>query len=177
MAGEQVPAKSDESALDSLLKRAISHDKIGAVMPRDLVQFGLLGSGIVILAGLVALVLPDPSSIKNGHGPVFHWHFFLMFRSMAAGLDSFVQAMAIPGIVAGLLLLVLDAFLTQIPTREHWRLAIVGQAAAGGVGATVGVLFLAVFILNLIVWAIIIVVIAAFCIGVVFAFLAALSGG
>jgi hypothetical protein len=133
------------SALKDFLSHTTIYEKAGAVLPRDLVQFGLLGSGAVILGGLVALLLPDPNSIRMGG-------FFLVLGPMEAGLAGFMHALAVPAIVCGLLLLGLDVYLTRVPTNEHWRWAVVGQAAAGGVGGGLGVLFLALALLNLAIW-------------------------
>lgn len=173
---ELVPVSEEESALESLLRRAVPYEGLGAVMPRDLVQFGLYGSGIVILAGLIALALPDPSSIRHAHG-LFHAHFFLILGPVEAGLVGFMQALAVPAIVCGVLLLGLDVYFTQVPTTEQWRWAVVGQAAAGGVGAGAGVIFLALLILNVVVWILIIAMIAAACLMALAAVLGALGGG
>ena len=142
-----VPSSGDASgsALKDFLSHSTIYEKAGAVMPRDLVQFGLYGSGVVILTGLVALVLPKPWSISHGG-------FFLVLGGPETHLDALMHHLAVPAIVCGLLLLGLDVFLMLVPTGEHWRWAVVGQAAAGGVGGLLGVIFLALLILNLAIW-------------------------
>lgn len=139
------PPGGGGSALSDFLGHTTIYEKAGAVVPRDLVQFGLLGSVVVMVTGLVALVLPSPGSISHGG-------FFLVLGSTEAGLDSFMHALAVPAMLCGALLLGLDVYLMRVPTSEHWRWAVVGQAAAGGVGGGLGVIFLALVILNLAIW-------------------------
>jgi hypothetical protein len=171
------PVSPGNSALTDFLKHTKDYLTDKAVMPADLVRFGLYGAGIMILAGLIALALPDPSTLRHMHAWLFHAHFFVFFRSISAGLDGFAHALAVPAIVCGVLLLVLDAFLTQIPTTERWRLAVVGQAAAGGVGAGLGVILLALFIINLAIWIVLTALLIAACGMALFALLAAIGGG
>lgn len=136
---------SGGSALKDLLAHSVVYEKAGAVIPRDLLQFGLFGSIVVIVTGLLALVLPDPASISRGE-------FFLVLGSTAASLDSLMHGLAIPAIVCGVLLLGLDIYLMQVPTSEQWRWAVVGQAAAGGAGGVLCVVFLALVVLNIALW-------------------------
>ena len=164
--GDVVPYHEEESALESLLKRAAEHEGLGAVIPRDLLQFGLYGSVLVIVTGLLALMLPSPTSISHGH-------FFLVLGHAEAGLVGFMQALAVPAIVVGIALLGLDVYLSQVPTGERWRLAVVGQAAIGGVGGCLGVLFLALLVLNIAIWVVLIMLGLA----VIGVFFAALAGG
>jgi hypothetical protein len=140
------PGGGERSALSDLLSRSIIHEKAGAVVPRDLLQFGLLGSIVVILTGLLALVFPGAESIRHGG-------FFFLFGGQVADLASIMEAAAIPAIVCGIALLGLDLYLMQTPSSDYGRAAVVAQAAAGGVGGTV---FLALVILNLAIWAILI---------------------
>jgi hypothetical protein len=58
--------------------------------------------------------------------------------------------LAVPAILCGLALLGLDLYLMEGRRSEHWRGAVVAQAAAGGVGGFVGVAFLALMLLNLV---------------------------
>jgi hypothetical protein len=131
----------EESALSDFLRHTTVYERAGAVIPRDLLRFGFVGSLVVIGTGLMALLFPSPQSIKQGD-------FFLLFGSQAAGLASFLHALAIPAIVCGLGLLALDLYLMRVPTSEHWRLAVVAQAAAGAASGALCTLFLALLGLN-----------------------------
>jgi hypothetical protein len=148
----QAARTQDESALKSLLGRAALHDR--AVIPHDLLQFGLLGSLIVIATGLVALILPSAAAIR-------HDHFFLLFGGATAGLDTLMGSLAAPAIVCGFALLALDLYLMRTPTGERWRTAVVAQAAAGGASAVVFTLFLALVLLNLVIWILIVAAVIA----------------
>jgi hypothetical protein len=143
------PGGGERSALSDLLSRSIIHEKAGAVVPRDLLQFGLLGSILVIATGLLALIFPGAESIRQGG-------FFFLFGGQVADLASIMEAAAIPAIVCGIALLGLDLYLMQTPSSDYGRAAVVAQAAAGGVGGTVSTVFLALVILNLAIWAILI---------------------
>ena len=170
------PGDSSGSALRDFLSHAVIYGN-RALMPRDLVQFGLMGSGLAILASVIALALPDPASIEHAHGPMFHAHFFLILGSVAGGLVGLLQALAVPAIVCGVMLLGLDIYFMRVPTTEEWRWAIVGQAAAGGLGAGIGILFFALLILNVVVWLVIVVFIAAACLMALAALLGMIGGG
>jgi hypothetical protein len=148
---ELVPSVPEDggSALSDFLSRSTVYEKAGAVIPRDLLQFGYFGSMVVIGTGVLALVFPSPESVHHGG-------FFLLLGSQAADLVSFLHAIAIPAIVCGLALLGLDVYLMRVPTSEHWRSAVVAQAAAGGVGGTLCTLFLVLLLLNLMIWVLLI---------------------
>jgi hypothetical protein len=148
------PADSNGSALSQFLSRTIDYNKAGAVIPRDLLSFGLLGSIVVIATGLLALVFPGPGAVRHGG-------FFLVLGTQAAGLDSLMHAIAIPAILCGLALLALDLYLMRVPTSQQWRSAVVAQAAGGGLGAALSALFLALVLLNLVIWVVAIVCVAA----------------
>jgi hypothetical protein len=154
------------SALSEFLRRTTIYEDAGAVMPRDLVSFGLLGSLVVIATGVLALILPSPEAIRDGG-------FFLVLGDQAAGLVELLRGLAVPAIVCGIALLLLDVHLMTTPTGEQWRSAVVAQAAAGGVGGALGTLFLALLIFNLAIW-IALVCLALAVLGVA---LAALGGG
>jgi hypothetical protein len=139
------PPSSRRSALKDLLASSTVYEKAGAVIPKDLLQFGLFGSALVIATGCLALILPSPASISQGD-------FFLVLGSTAAGLDSVLHDLAIPAIVSGALLLGLDIYLMHVPTSEQWRWAVIGQATVGGAGGGLGVVFLALVILNIALW-------------------------
>jgi hypothetical protein len=144
------------SALRDFLGHSVIYEKAGGVMPRELVVYGFYGSVAIIVTGLVALMLPSAAAISNGG-------FFLLLKSTASGLDSFLQGEAIPAIVCGAALVALDVYLTLVPTSEAWRMVIVGQTALGGIGGTIGVLFLALVALNLAIWIVIIGAIIGAC--------------
>ena len=135
----------DESALTSLLRRAVPYEKAGAVIPRDLLAFGLFGSSIIIATGLFALLLPDAAAIR-------HSGFYLLLGGFTANLDSLMGHAVSPALICGGTLLVLDACLMQVRTSERWRYVIVAQAAAGGIGGAFATVFLALVVLNLVVW-------------------------
>jgi hypothetical protein len=63
-----------------------------------------------------------------------------------------MRALAIPAIGCGLALLALDLYLMEGRQSEHWRAAVVAQAAVGGTGGFVGVIFLTLMLLNLVLW-------------------------
>ena len=164
MLTQPTPPVEDDSALKSLLRRAAVHNK--AVIPADLVQFGLLGSGIVILTALLALAMPSEHSIS-------HSSFYLLFGGVLGSLAAFAHALAVPALLFGVALLALDIYLMKVPTQGHTRSAIVAQATAGGVSATLCALFLALIVINLVIW----ILIAAACIAALFMMLAALASG
>lgn len=143
------PDGSEGSALSDFLSRTTIYEQAGAVIPRDLLQFGLLGSIVVIATGLLALVFPGSASIRHGG-------FFFVFGGQVADLASIMEAAAIPAIVCGIALLGLDLYLMRTPSSDYGRAAVVAQAAAGGVGGAVSMVFLALVILNLAIWAILI---------------------
>ena len=157
---------SDYSALKSLLNRSVIYEKAGAVIPHDLMQFGLFGSGLIIAAGLLALILPSAYSIQHGG-------FFLLLGSTTASLDSFIGSLAAPAFIVGGSLLVLDAGLMCVRTSYPWRAVIVLQAVLGGIGGLVCAVFLALVAFNLALW-ILIVAVVLMILGVI---LAAMAGG
>ncbi len=140
-----VPSTSHHSALDSLLERVIPYEEVGAVVPLNLLQFGLLGSGVVIVTGLLALALPGAESIR-------HSGFYWVLGNTVASLVTFMRTLAGPAIVLGVALLVLDAFLFVVRTSARWRSIIVLQAMVGGLGGVLATAFLALLILNLAIW-------------------------
>lgn len=161
---QQVPAPEDD-ALQSLLRRIGDYGKT-AVIPYDLLQFGLYGSVVVIVTGLFALILPGAASIR-------HSHFYLVLGSETASVVSLMRALAIPAIISGGCLLLLDACLMQVHTSARWRSMVVIQAAAGGVGGVICTIFLALVILNLAIW----IVIMALMLMLVGVILGAIAGG
>jgi hypothetical protein len=159
-------SSTDRSALDSLLEKAIPHETIGATVSFDLLQFGLYGSVVVIVTSLVALAMPGAESIR-------HSSFYLLFGGAVADLVTFLRALAIPGIVFGGMLLILDAVLLTVRTPSWSRSLITLQAAAGGFSGVVATAFLALLLLNLVIWIVLIVLFATVC----FAFIAAALSG
>ncbi len=137
----------DDSALKSLLARAAVHNK--AVIPTDLVQFGLYGSAIVIVTALLALAMPSADSIS-------HSSLYLVLGSTVGDVVSFARELAVPSLIFGFALLGVDLYLMNVPTRAHSRATIVTQAAAGGVSATLCAVFLALLVINLVIWAFIV---------------------
>lgn len=164
-------APADGSALDALLSRSVIWDRAGGALPRDLVGFGLLGASVIVGAGLLALMLPSPSEIRNGG-------FFLIAGGLAAGMGALLQALAAPLILGGLMLLALDIFLLvdQRARSDGWRSAVVGQAVAGGTGGLVSAIFLALVVFNIVLWAVIFTL-AAVVVGAVVAALLSGAGG
>ena len=154
----------DGSALRALLDHAIPYEKAGAVIPHDLLQFGLLGSGIVIATGLLALTLPDSAAIR-------HSDFYLVLGSLTASLDTVMGRAASPALICGGILLVLDACLMQVRTSSAWRYTVVAQAIAGGIGGAFCTVFLALIILNLAIW-IAIIALAVVILGVILGMMA-----
>lgn len=152
------------SALSDFLKHAVVHK--AAVIPRDLLQFGFLGAGVMMLTGVVAMALPGTNSIR-------HSGFFLLLGPQAASLAGFLEGAALWAIVGGLVLLCGDLFLAVVPTSANWRWLIVAQATVGGIGALIGVLFLAIVVLNVAIW----VAIGAAILAAVGLVLAAMAGG
>ena len=141
-----VPSSTHDSALKSLIRGAVDYEGAGRVLPLDLLQFGLLGSAFVVLAGVIGLALPSAHSIQ-------HSGFFLLFGSTTASLDSFIGAAAAPAMIFGGSLLLLDAYLMQVRTSGSWvHSAVVAQAAAGGGVGIVCTAFLALIVLNLGLW-------------------------
>lgn len=155
---------ADSSALESLLRRSVIYEKAGAAIPRDLLRFGLHGSTICIATGLLALLFPSAASIRHGD-------FFLILGTPAADIQSVMHSAAIPLIASGVALLLLDLYLMRGHRSEHWRSAVVAQAAAGGIGGLVGTVFLALVIINLVLW----IVVAAACLAMLVGILASLA--
>jgi len=157
-----LPARiEDDNALRSLLNRVVDHDEAGSVIGLDLLVFGFLGSLVVIFTALVALILPEPESIRQSS-------FYLVLGGAVASLTGLMKALAIPALIAGVSLLVLDLFLMKVRTSEHSRSVIVIQAAMGGTGGALCTIFLALALLNLVLW-IIIVTLFLMAIGVMLA--------
>lgn len=140
----QVQASPEDDALQSLLERMGPYGKT-ALIPYDLLQFGIYGSAIVIITGLFALTLPSAAAIR-------HSDFYLILGDVTAGLDSFMGTVAAPMIIFGGTLLVLDAGLMLVRTSARWRSVVVIQALAGGAGGFICTFFLALVILNLAIW-------------------------
>ena len=153
---------AEGSALRSLLDQSVIYEKAGGVMPMGLVLFGFYGAGLLVASGLLAFILPSPHAI--GHGG-----FFLLLRGEAAGLDSVMRTIALPGVLCGLALIGLDVFLSYVRTSNAWRSAIIGQTLIGAASGALAIIFIASVILNLVIW---LLIIAAF----VFAIGAMLAG-
>jgi hypothetical protein len=156
----------DRSALDSLLDKVIPHETIGATVSFDLLQFGLYGSIIVIVTALLALAMPGAESIR-------HSGFYLLFGGAVADLVTFLRALAVPAVTFGGMLLILDAVLLTVRTPSWSRSLITLQAAAGTFSGVVATAFLALLLLNLVIWIVIMVLLATVC----FAFIAAALSG
>jgi hypothetical protein len=161
------PSEGGGSALADFLRHSVIYEKAGAVIPCDLLSFGLLGSLVVIGTGLLALIFPSPHAVAQGQ-------FFLLLASEAAGLDAFMKHLAVVAICSGAALLVLDLFLMHVRTSAHWRWAVVGQAAMGGLGGALCTLFLVLAVLNLALW---IAIIACGVAALIALLVGALSGG
>ena len=73
--------EDDGSALGGFLSGSIIYEKAGAVIPRDLLQFGFLGSIVVIVTGILALIVPSPESIRSGD-------FYLVLGGTAADIGK-----------------------------------------------------------------------------------------
>lgn len=135
----------DGSALKSLLTRSVVYEQVGAVIPHNLLQFGLFGSGLIVVTGLLALILPGAHSIQHGG-------FFLLLGSTTASLDSFLGSLAAPALILAGSLLVLDAGLMCVRASQCRRLAVVLQAGLGGAGGLICAAFLALVAFNLALW-------------------------
>lgn len=135
----------DDNALRSMLSRVTSHEGAGAAIPFDLLRFGLVGSIVVVATGLLALILPGADSVR-------HSDFYLVLGGLAADITLLVKALAIPAIIAGVSLLVLDIYLMQARTSARSRPIIVAQAAMGGTGGVICTALLALLVLNLVIW-------------------------
>jgi hypothetical protein len=159
---QQVPAPKDD-ALQSLLRRIGSYGKT-AVIPYDLLQFGLYGSVVVIATGLFALILPGAASIRQSD-------FYLILGGTTASVVALMRALAIPAIISGGCLLLLDACLMQVRTSARWRSVVVAQAAIGGLSGVICTVFLALVILNLFIW-IVLVTLALMLVGMILGIMA-----
>lgn len=146
---ELLPREDADNALSSFLGRVVPYEKAGAVIPTDLLQFGLYGSVVVIVTGLVAGLLPSPESIREGG-------FFLVLDGTAADITALMKSLAIPAIVAGVALLLVDLVLMKVRTSARWRSVIVVQATAAGGSGVIATIFLALLLLNLVLWVIIV---------------------
>lgn len=142
-AGQQ--AEDESSALSDFLDHARVHERIGSVIPRELLRFGLYGSLMLIATGFAGLALPSPQAIE-------HLWFFVVFGGAAARMLSVMHSAAIPALAAGGGLLVLDVYLKRVPTRGRWRAVVVAQAVAGVAGAAASAALLALAFVNLVLW-------------------------
>lgn len=165
MAKDIVRRRGDDSPFAQFLNNTVSYEKTGAVIPMELLRFGLFGSLIVIATGLVALMIPSAGEIQGSD-------FFLVLEDQVADISTIMHTAAFPAIGFGVALLLVDLYLMRVPTSEHSRVLVVGQAAAGGIGGMVCAIFLALALLNLVLWIIIIVC----CIGLVCMILAGAGG-
>lgn len=146
------PSDNDD-ALQSLLHRIIPYEQAGSIIPHDLMQFGLLGSVIIVGTALLALALPSAEAIRNSD-------FYILFGNVVAHLDSFMGTIAAPELILGGSLLILDVCLMQVRTTARWRYVVVGQAAIGGAGGVFCTLLLAIVVLNFAIWAVLCALIA-----------------
>ncbi len=139
---------SEGSALQDFLGRSVIYERAGAAIPRDLLRFGLYSAAVIVGTGILALVLPSPTHVRHGG-------FFLLFASQAAGLTSVIQSLAVPLIVLGGTLALLDAFLAQGRRASGWRSVIVAQAAVGGAGGFMSGAVAALVLISLLLWVLI----------------------
>lgn len=135
----------EESALSSLLKHARVYELAGAPIPHSLLLYGVVGSAVMLLTGLFALVLPAPEAIH-------HSSFFWFMKSPAASVVSWMQAIAIPSVIIGLLMLLVDHYVASGRRSEFWRGVIVTQSVVGTISGLVCALFLALVLFILVVY-------------------------
>jgi hypothetical protein len=166
-----VPRPPDEggSALTEFLKHTSVYGT-RAVIPRELLQYGVYGSLALVVIGVLGMVVASPTAIA-------HSGFFWILGHVAADVMSVIQPVAVPAMVLGFALLILDVFLMLVPSSEHWRWAVVGQAAAGGVGGVFGTIFLALVIINLAIWIAIGILVLALTVGMLAVVVGALGDG
>jgi hypothetical protein len=134
-----------DSALKSLLSRAIPYEKAGSYIPEDVLAYGLFGSLFVILTPLLTLALPSANSIRQSG-------FYLVLGKTIASLASFSFAAALPTAICGGVLLVTNLCLGVIRGPWGLRYVVVLQTAAGGITGAFCTVFLALVILNLAIW-------------------------
>jgi hypothetical protein len=137
------------SALRDLLEHSLIHERAGAAIPRDLMQFGFYGAAIITATGLLALALPTNPSALHSHS--FHG-FFLVLDGPAGDIGASLHSIAIPLIVLGVGLLVLDVILSRGARSAGWRPVVVAQAAVGGVGGVIPAVFIVIALINLVIW-------------------------
>jgi hypothetical protein len=165
VAPDQSSDEPRRSALSDFLDHVIDHEKMGAVVPPNLLRVGYVGSCITIAAALLAVVL-SPRGIREGG-------FFLLLGDQAADLTVAMRALAGPALIFGGLLIGLDYYLSIRPTSEAWRSAITVQAIAGGISGVMSAFLIGLILLNLAIWIVLVVLLFA---GISVMLVGALSG-
>lgn len=139
------------SALRELLDHAVIHEDAGGRISPTLVYYGLIGAGITIAVALFGLALDHPSALR-------HSGFLLILKSPAASVGTVLHTVWLPLLCIGSLLGFAGLYLLKPrPRSGHWRHAIVGQTVCGAAAASISSVFALFFIINLVIWLIIIV--------------------
>jgi hypothetical protein len=154
IAGAELPARRQENALLGLLARSVVHEETGAQIPSDLLRFGFLAAAALLLTALIGALMPSPAAVHQAH-------FFLLFGGVAATLTRALQALMPFTLALGCGLAVLNLCLASGRRHAAWRYAIVGQAALGAAGLSLDSALLAIILLDLALWIMLGVAIAA----------------
>ncbi|MBJ7469800.1 MAG: hypothetical protein JHD16_00790 [Solirubrobacteraceae bacterium] len=152
------------SPLGAFLRSATSHQRAGGPIPIDVLRYGIIGSAVVILTGVVALLLPPAPDLSSSG-------FFLLLGRQVSWIVEFAKHLAVPAIGCGLALLCLDLYLMRAPSGRYSRAFVVGQAVAGGALGALGAVFLALVALNMVLWVVIVTAILVVVVGTLAALL------
>jgi hypothetical protein len=153
-AGAELPVRREKNALLGLLARSVVHEQAGAPIPSDLLRFGFAAAAALLLTALVGALMPSPALVR-------HAHFFLLFGGVAARLTRVLQGLGPFALALGCGLLTLDLFLESGRRHAAWRYVIVGQAALGAACLSLDSALLAIILLDLALWIMLGVAIAA----------------
>ena len=111
-------------------------------------SFGLGGSIALVISGLVALILPSPTAIREGG-------FFVILRGTSADAVEIVHPLAIPALIAGGVCLLASLVLMRWRSTVMSGIAGVVQTIAGAIGGIASVLCIAVLAVNLLIWTVV----------------------
>jgi hypothetical protein len=154
LARAELPARRQDNALLGLLARSVVHEQAGAQIPMELLRFGFLAAAALLLTALLGALMPSPALVR-------HAHFFLLLGGVAATFIRVLQALMPVALALGCGLLALNIFLVSGRRNAAWRIVIVGQAVLGAAGLGLDGLLAAIVLLDLAVWIMLGVAIAA----------------
>jgi hypothetical protein len=127
----------------------------------QLVPSSAVGGGLLILAGGLAALLPDPADIRASH-------FWRVARSMGAQVVSIGNEAALPLVAVGTVLLALCLVLTYRAQAGAELVGAIGTVGVAGI-ALIALLWAALAVLWLVNLAVMVLIIIAYIIGAIIA--------